>query len=115
MLCCCVGRRHRVPYRAMMENNCAVKIDSNLLPDVDAAVSGFESNGGQLTTFSSFGEDPLRDNTTLVAQRETEFYRQHPRISFPNFFYSVTNGDYSLFREGILSYITITKNLMRPN
>ena len=107
------GHRHRIPCHAMMENNHAVKIDSDMLPDVDSAVNQFERNGGQLTIFSSFGEDPLRHNLHLVTRRETDFYRQHPRASFANFFYTVTNGDYSLFREGLLSYIAITKNLSR--
>lgn len=88
------------------------QVNSDMLPDVDSAVAEFESNGGQLTIFSSFGEDPLRLSPILVAQREEQFYRQHPKASFANFFYTATNGDYSLFREGILSYITITKNLL---
>lgn len=53
-----------------MENSCMAQVDSDMLPDVDSAVAEFESNGGQLTIFSSFGEDPLRLSPILVAQRE---------------------------------------------
>jgi len=80
------GHRHRVPKHAMMENNCVAQVDSDVLPDVDSAVIKFESNGGQLTTFSSFGENPLRHNPVLISQREEQFYRQHPKASFANFF-----------------------------
>ncbi|XP_065894563.1 uncharacterized protein [Dysidea avara] len=103
------GRRSRVPFRAMIERNCAVQIDPTLLPDGDSAVNNFESYGGQLTIFSPFGEDPLRDHPALVTQREAEFHRHHP--IFSDFFHTVVNGDFSLFREGILSFIDISKNL----
>ena len=69
----------------------------------------FEENGGHLTIFSSFGEDPLQGNPYLVAQRETEFYRRYQ--DFRNFFYTVANGDFVLFREGILYLIAISSNL----
>ena len=69
----------------------------------------FEENGGHLTIFSSFGEDPLQRNPYLVAQREMEFYRRYQ--DFRNFFYTVANGDFVLFREGILYLIAISSNL----
>ena len=43
----------------MLNNNQAVKIDPRLLPDDESAIRDFEANGGQLTVFSCFGEDPL--------------------------------------------------------
>ena len=46
----------------MISNNHAVQIDSCLLPDVESAVQEFEENGGHLTIFNSFGEDPLQRN-----------------------------------------------------
>ena len=93
----------------MFNNNQAAQIDSRLIPQVESAVREFETNGGQLTVFSSFGEDPLQGSPTLAAQREAEFYRHHP--DFQEFFHTVVNGDYFLFREGILCFIDISTRL----
>ena len=94
----------------MAEDNCAEQIDPALLPDCESAVNDFESQGGQLTIYNSFGEDPLHSHPALVAQREAEFYRHYP--NFSDFFHTVVNGDFLLFREGILSFIEISKNLL---
>ena len=93
----------------MLNNNQAVNIDPRLLPDEESAVRGFEANGGQLTVFSCFGEDPLQGSPSLLAQRETEFHRRFP--DFTDFFHTVVNGDYYLFREGILCFIDISRRL----
>jgi len=65
----------------MIENNCAAQIDPALLPDSESAVNDFESHGGQLTIYNSFGEDPLHGHPALVAQREKEFCRHYPNFS----------------------------------
>ena len=93
----------------MLNNNQAARIDSRLIPSVESAIQEFERNGGQLTVFSSFGEDPLQGNHILAAQREAEFYRRYP--DFQEFFHTVANGDYFLFREGILCFIDISTRL----
>ena len=93
----------------MLNNNQATQIDLRLLPDAESATQGFESNGGQLTLFNAFGEDPLQANPTLVAQKETEFFNIYP--NFQEFFHTVVNRDYFLFREGILCFIDITRCL----
>jgi len=46
----------------MLRNNHAVQVDCRTLPEVEMAVQDFESNGGQLTYFSKFGEDSLCSN-----------------------------------------------------
>ena len=94
----------------MLSNNQAIQIDSRLLPDKESAVHDFEENGGHLTTFSVYGEDPLEGSPYLVAQREMEFHRRYP--DFRNFFYTVANGNFVLFREGILYLIAISSNLL---
>ena len=93
----------------MLGENQAVKIDSGLLPDVESAVYEFEANGGQLTVFSCFGEDPLQGSPSLAARREAEFHRRFP--DFSEIFHAVVNGDYYLFREGILCFIDISRRL----
>ena len=93
----------------MLNNNQATQIDLRLIPDAASATQEFESNGGQLTLFSAFGEDPLQANPTLVAQRESEFFNVYP--DFQEFFHTVVNGDYFLFREGILCFIDVSRRL----
>ena len=93
----------------MLNSNWAVNIDPTLLPDDESAVHDFKANGGQLTVFSCFGEDPLQRSPSLLVQRETEFHRRFP--DFSDFFHAVVNGDYYLFREGILSFIDISRRL----
>jgi len=87
----------------MLTNNQAVQVDCSLLPEVEMAVQDFESKGGQLTHFSSFGKGPLHINPTLVTQRKMEFSRRFPNIS--EFFHTVVNGDYIPFR-GITRFNT---------
>ena len=94
----------------MHENKQSRPIDTSLLPESDAAVSHFHSLGGHLTLFSHFGEDPLREHTELVVQREAEFHEVY--ADFGPFFYKVVNGDFSLFRHGILFLIDISKRLL---
>jgi len=73
----------------LLNNNQAAQIDSRPIPSVESAMHEFERNGGQLTVFSSFGEDLLQESLTLAAQWETTFYRQHP--DFQEFFHTVAN------------------------
>ena len=103
-----VGANRGVPNELMRNNNAAL-IDPRLLPDRDDAVQRFESFGGHLTLFSPFGYDPLEDRPDLISQRETEFYRRYP--DFGPFFYTVVNGDYLLFHQGLLFLIDISKCL----
>ena len=98
-----------VPIHGMLRNDHAVQVDFSILPEVQLAVQEFESNEGQLTYFSVFGEDPLCNNPALVTQREVEFHRQFPDMT--EFFHTVVNGDYLPFREGILSLIRISEHL----
>lgn len=93
----------------MMENNQAIQVDSRLLPDPDSAVEEYEALGGHLTTFNCFGEDPLINSPALVARRKAEFLNCFP--DFSKIFHNVVNGDFYLFREGILFLIGISKQL----
>ena len=52
----------------------------------------------------------IHSTSFLIAQRESEFHRRYP--DFGNFFHTVVNGDYSLFREGLLHLITISNRLV---
>ena len=103
------GAHCGIPNELMRRNSQVVPVDPHLLPDPDVAIQEFESFGGNLTLFSPFGRDPLQERLDLVTQRETEFHRHYP--DFGPFFYTVVNGDYSLFRDGLLYLIDITQQL----
>ena len=93
----------------MLESNMAQMIDPNAIPDGQSALQRFESIGGHITIFTPFGEDPLATNPSLITQRETEFFRLYQDLSPA--FHSLVNGDYYLFREGLLCLIDISKRL----
>jgi hypothetical protein len=93
----------------MRENNQAVQIDSRILPEPAAAVQQFQEMGGRLTAFSPFGHDPLQNNPALLAQRDRRFQEQYP--DFNQFFHSTVNGNNSVFRDGLLFLIDISKQL----
>lgn len=104
-----LGNHRGVPNELMKGNNHTVPIAPQLIPDPDSAVQQYESLGGHLTIFSSFGQDPLRDRAHLVRQRESDFQRRYP--DYRQFFHTVVNGDFSVFRDGLLYLIDISKHL----
>ena len=98
-----------VPRQAVTSSKLAIQIDPGVIPEADVAVQQFQSAGGQLTIFNTFGEDPLQSNPALVAQCEREFFCCY--TDFSRFFHTVVNGDYTLFREGVLCFIGISRRL----
>ena len=104
-----VGRGRGVPNQLMLSNNHAKKIDHTQIAQPSDAVHHFQSFGGHLTLFSGFGEDPLKHSAGMVAQREEEFKRRYP--DFGQFFSTVVNSDYSLFKEGLLYFIELSQRL----
>jgi hypothetical protein len=103
------GPRGGIPNTKMRSNYQTAKIDSFAVPEPDNAVQMFEANGGQLTYFSPFGHDPLEQYPELVDERQSTFHSYYP--DFAQFFYTIVNNDYSLFREGLLYFIEISKLL----
>lgn len=93
----------------MCENYQARRLDDSVIIEPNDAVTQFESFGGRLTIFSPFGEDPLKESMQLSSRREEEFKERYP--DFSQFFYRIVNGDNSLFREGLLFFIDISKRL----
>ena len=93
----------------MQRNNQVVRIDPYLVLESEDALQLFETNGGNITLFSPFGKDPFDDHPEVAQERESKFLEQYP--DFGPFFYSVVNGDYKLFREGLLHFIDISKQL----
>ena len=103
------GGRRGVPNQLMHRNNQVMPLDPALVPEPEDAVQQFEAHGGHLTLFSAFGCDPLEDREDLIKAREEDFYRKYP--DFGCFFYTVVNNDYSLFHEGLLFFIDVSKRL----
>ena len=93
----------------MRRNNRTVQVAPHLVPEPSDAVQEFESLGGHLTLFSAFGEDPLKDRVDLISQRDAEYFAQYP--DFGPIFHSLINGDYNLFRCGLLFLIQLSKRL----
>ena len=90
----------------MTANNCVARIESYQLPSPEEAVKMFEDEGGHLTHFSEFGQDPLRDDAVRLHNRETTFFSRYP--TFDPFFHELVNGDDTLFKQGLLFFISLT-------
>ena len=97
------------PNHLMDSNNQTARVDPQFIPLAEEAARQYEEAGGQLTHFSTFGEDPLAHDANLVYQRQDEFHRRYP--VFDPFFSNLVNGDDSLFRKGLLYLIRITNTL----
>ena len=84
-------------------------IDNQLIKDPTTILEEYRQLGGNITVFSPFGEDPLKNRPDLLAIREKGFFERY--TGFEQFFYSVVNGDLSLFKEGLLFFIDVTIRL----
>ena len=93
----------------MRRNNQVIPVDPALVPLPNDAVMEFEAHGGHLTLFSSFGHDPLYERDDLVKLREEEFHTHYS--DFNRFFHTIVNNDISLFRDGLLFLICVSKRL----
>ena len=87
----------------------AAKIDPNALPEPSDAVREMEAQGSHITYFSPFGIDPLISRDDLVQRREEMFRAKYH--DFAQFFYTAVNGNYLLFKEGLLFLIETSKYL----
>ena len=94
-----LGAKRGVLNDLMHSINQVMSVDPTLGPESDVAIYQFESHGGQFTVFSPFGQDPLHEGEDLIKLQEEDFYERFPDLVL---FHTVVNGDYSLFREGLL-------------
>lgn len=93
----------------MKRHYMAAKVDSSVLLEAADAVREMEAHGSRITSFSSFGIDPLMSRGDLVQQREDEFRARYN--DFAQFFSCVVNGNFRLFRDGLLFFIEKSKHL----
>lgn len=103
------GPRRGIPNVVMHRNNQTTQIDPSFLPEAEDALQLFEANGGHITVFSPFGEDPLASHPDLAEERESTFLEYFP--DFGPFFHTVVNGNTLLFSDGLLCFIHISKQL----
>lgn len=104
-----IGQNRGIPNVRMRANNQCVQINASQFPEPHDAVQSFEANGGHFTVLSSFGNDPLQHHPELVKEREHLFHNQYQ--DFNNFYSQVVNGDYTVFREGLLYFIDLSNQL----
>ena len=93
----------------MKQNNQTIFIDPQLVKDPCTILEEYTSLGGNITRFSLFGQNPLKDQPSLATKRDGIFFERYP--SFEPFFHSAVNGDFSLFKEGLSFLIYVTTNL----
>lgn len=90
------------------QNSHVVPINPAILSQPADAVRQMEAAGSHYTYFSPFGQDPLKDRIDLF-QRQDMFSAQFPH--FDDFFHTVVNGDFTVFRRGLLYIIDISSHL----
>ena len=90
------------------------QVDPRMLPEPSAAVERFESFGGHLTLFSTFGEDPLQDREEMTwsVKEKLIFLTWYP--DFGPYFYRVVNVDYTLFHSGLLFLFSVGEFVVTP-
>ena len=91
----------------MLRNDQTVKLSSRDVPEAEEAYQLLEANGGRITLFSPFGHNPLKGHLELIDKRESLFHARFP--DFAPFVSNVVNGNYALFREGLLYFINNLK------
>lgn len=89
--------------------NHASRVFPQMVPHTPDGASNYEAMGGQLTTFSSFGQDPLAGFPLLQRQRDELFHRQ---FDASYVFGNVVNGHDEPFREAIENFSGITRGLI---
>ena len=93
----------------MMENNQTVAVHPQLIKEPVDILKDYENVGGSITVFSPFGNDPLNGKPNLITRRDEVFYEHCP--AFNQTFHTMVNGDFTLFRRGLLLLISITSSL----
>lgn len=98
-----------IPDVLMARSNKAQRVTNSVLPSPGAAVHMYTSSGGNLRDPGPFGIDPIDTNSSKTNIRSSAFSEKFP--SFSNIFHEVVNGNSSIFQQGLLFFINITKRL----
>ena len=95
----------------MGRDNRAMQLPLTMLPPVEQAVQLYRDNVGTLTDPTSFGIDPLAENSEKKQIRERAFTSSYP--CYDRIFHDLVNGITAPFRNALLFYIDVTKRLGR--
>lgn len=96
------------PIALMQRNNKSVHID-NLMRKEEAVYHYVNLCGGQLTSTSSFGKDPLDGHPHLIAQREAEILK---KVTFENIFSTIQQGHTKQLLYCIQLFLRISNALL---
>ena len=100
-----------VPRLLMGKDNRAQRLPQSMFPSLEQAVQMYRDNVGVLTDPTSFGLDPLADNSEKKQIRERAFNSSYP--SYDSIFHHLVNGITTPFKNALLFYIDVTKRLSR--
>ena len=103
------GRNDRIPDIIAQRTSKVNPVHPTIIPSVDNAVQMYTAAGGTITRECSFGIDPLANDGIRTHRRDIEFTRDNP--PFHEIYSNVINGDGSLMKSAVLSFINITTNL----
>lgn len=103
---------HRIPGRGVPNelgvNGCPQRVSPETLPHADEAAAIYQQNmGSTLTTESTFGVDPFRNEQDKLIV-ENQFAEAYPDIS--DLYSRVVNKDYAPFKQALLLLISKTQN-----
>ena len=80
-----------------------------MVPEADDIVRDFEAQGGRITRFSPFGNDPLDNEPELLEERERQ--HSHSHHEYKDIFQLLVNGNTAPFSVCIQQFIAITQTL----
>ena len=84
-----------VPNGLQSQQNGITLMSDSDIPQTSNVLAMYTSQGGQLTEFGMFGEDPLSSQPDLVSRRDHYFFSTHP--SFDDLFSDVVRNWKSFF------------------
>ena len=111
----CVGRRgaeRGIPNQRMTQDNRAVKLTSNMVPDVNTAKLTYSSDGGSLSSPGIFGCDPLSSNAVKSQIRAEAFMSI---FSFDSIFSDVVNANEQSFKTAFSFFVDVTYRLVHSD
>lgn len=82
---------------------------AEMVPEADEIVRNYESQGGRITRFSPFGNDPLDNQLELLEERERQHSYAHHE--YKEIFQLLVNGNPAPFSACIQQFIAITQTL----
>ena len=103
------GPNRGIPNQLASRNSRVAVISSALVPDVDSVAAMYRANGGQLTSVSAFGTDPLADSRELLLRR----HLMEHNIPSPDLFSWTVNGLSQPFADSVKYMIDVTTDLER--